>query len=86
MTPRITYSQRARLQQVIKTGRTRWILDRVRYTFISAMYFAAVFILVEVILGIARVGIDFLLKYNYFHCMLLGWLSLTFIYLFMGIL
>ena len=74
------------LQQVIKTGRTRWILDRIRYTFISAMYFAAVFILVEVILGIARVGIDFLLKYNYFHCMLLGWLSLTFIYLFMGIL
>ena len=47
------------LQQVIKTGRTRWILDRIRYTFISAMYFAAVFILVEVILGIARVGIDF---------------------------
>ncbi len=74
------------LQQVIKTGRTRWILDRVRYTLISAMYFAAVFILVEVMLGILRVGIDFLLKYDYFQCMLLGWLSLTFIYMFMGIL
>ena len=74
------------LQQVIKTGRTRWILDRVGYTFISAMYFAAVFILVEVVLDIARIGIDFLLKYDYFQCMLLGWLSLTFIYLFMGIL
>ena len=66
--------------------RSRWILDRVRYTLISAMYFAAVFIIVEVILGIMRVGIDFLLKYDYFQCMLLGWLSLTFIYMFMGIL
>ena len=74
------------LQQVIKTGRTRWILDRVRYTLISAMYFAAVFIIVEIVLGIMRVGIDFLLKYDYFQCMLLGWLSLTFIYMFMGIL
>ena len=74
------------LQQVIKTGRRRWILDRVGYTFISAMYFAAMFILVEVVLGVARVGIDFLLKYDYFQCMLLGWLSLTFIYLFMGLL
>ena len=44
------------------------------------------FILVEVVLGIARVGIDFLLKYDYFQCMLLGWLSLTFIYMFMGLL
>ena len=74
------------LQQVIKTGRRRWILDRVGYTFISAMYFAAMFILVEVVLGVARVGLDFLLKYDYFQCMLLGWLSLTFIYLFMGLL
>ena len=74
------------LQQIIKTGRRKWILDRVRYIFISAMYFAAVFILVEVVLGIARVGIDFLLKYDYFQCMLLGWLSLTFIYMFMGLL
>ena len=60
------------LQQIIKTGRRKWILDRVRYIFISAMYFAAVFILVEVVLGIMHVGIDFLLKYNYFWCMLLG--------------
>ncbi len=74
------------LQQIIKTGRRKWILDRVRYIFISAMYFAAVFILVEVVLGIMHVGIDFLLKYNYFWCMLLGWLSLIFIYLFMGII
>jgi len=74
------------LQQIIKTGRKKWILDRVGYTFISSMYFAAVFILVEVILGIMHVGVNFLLKYNYFQCMLLGWLSLVFIYLFMGIL
>ncbi len=74
------------LQQIIKTGRRKWILDRVRYIFISAMYFAAVFILVEVVLGIMHVGIDFLLKYNYFWCMLLGWLSLIFIYLFMGVI
>ena len=40
----------------------------------------------EVILGIMHVGVNFLLKYNYFQCMLLGWLSLVFIYLFMGIL
>ncbi len=74
------------LQRVVKTGRRRWILDRIGYTFISAMYFAAVFIIVEVVLAIVRVGTDFLLKYDYFQCMLLGWLSLTFIYFFMGIL
>lgn len=74
------------LQQIIKTGRRKWILDRVRYTLISAMYFAAVFILVEIILAVVYVGLDFLTKYNYFWCMLLGWVSLTFIYLFMGCL
>ena len=50
------------------------------------MYFAAVFILVEIILAVVYVGLDFLTKYNYFWCMLLGWVSLTFIYLFMGCL
>lgn len=72
------------LQQVIKTGRTRWILDRVRYTFISAMYFAAIFIAVETVFGVIRIEFTFLIKLNYFWCMLLGWISLTFIYLFMG--
>ena len=74
------------LQQVIKTGRTRWILDRVRYTFISAMYFAAIFIAVETVFGVIRIEFTFLIKFNYFWCMLLGWISLTFIYLFMGCL
>ena len=72
------------IQQIIKSSRTSWILKKVRYTFISAVYFAAVFILVEVILAVVYVGLDFLISYNYFWCMLLEWLALTFIYLFMG--
>lgn len=74
------------IQDVIKRGRARWVFARLRYIFVSAMYFAAIFILVEISLSIADIGIDFLIKYNYFHCMLLGWISLTFIYFFMGCL
>ena len=57
-----------------------------RYTFISAMYFAAIFIAVETVFGVIRIEFTFLIKFNYFWCMLLGWISLTFIYLFMGCL
>ena len=74
------------MQDVIKRGRARWVFARLKYIFVSAMYFAAIFILVEISLSIADIGIDFLIKYNYFQCMLLGWLSLAFIYFFMGCL
>ena len=50
------------------------------------MYFAAIFIAVETVFGVIRIEFTFLIKFNYFWCMLLGWISLTFIYLFMGCL
>ena len=74
----------ARAEHLVRETRSRWILKRIGEMGIGASYFAATFVLLQVIMAIVVLDLSFLQAHQYFVGMFLYWTALLLLYWFLG--